>query len=68
MGVVTFLDAYLPWLVFTITALFFDSKKSISTLLSGQNLFALWFLPVLFMVETLGYFIVKLKLWGGANC
>lgn len=55
----------LPWLVFTLVAVFFYPEDSINTLLSGQNLFALWFLPVLFMVETLGYYIVKLKLWGG---
>ena len=54
----------LPWLVFTLVAVFFYPEDSINTLLSGQNLFALWFLPVLFMVETLGYYIVKLKLWG----
>ena len=55
----------LPWIVFTIVTICYSPTESLNLLSNCNNLFALWFLPVLFITELIGYYIVKIRFWGG---
>lgn len=55
----------LPYVVFTVVAICYSPVKSLRLLSGCNNLFALWFLPVLFMTELIGYYIVQIRFWGG---
>ena len=54
----------LPWIVFTIVTICYSPTESLRLLSGCHNLFALWFLPVLFLTELIGYYIVKIRSWG----
>lgn len=49
-----------PWIFFTLVLVLFSPSNSYRMLREGHNLFALWFLPVLFVVEMIGYGIIKI--------
>ena len=55
----------LPWLVFSLVSVCYAPAESLTALSEGRNLGALWFLPVLFVTELLGYGIAKIQVGGG---
>lgn len=54
-----------PWISFTIITVLCSPSDSIRLLCEGRNLHALWFLPVLFVVEIMGYYLSKIAVEGG---
>lgn len=57
----------LPWVVFSVVSVCYAPAESLTALSEGHNLGALWFLPVLFLTELIGYGIAKMQ-FGGADC
>lgn len=55
----------LPWIVFTIVTVCYSPAESLRLLSGCHNLFALWFLPVIFLTELIGFYIMKIRFWGG---
>lgn len=55
----------LPWVVFNIVVVCYSPQESLHLLSEGYNLGALWFLPVLFLTELIGYGIAKMQFGGG---
>lgn len=56
----------LPWLVFTVVTVCYSPTESLHLLAGCHNLFALWFLPVLFLTELMGFYIVKIRFRGAS--
>lgn len=54
-----------PWISFTIITVLCSPSDSVRLLSEGRNLHALWFLPVLFVVEIMGYYLAMITIsWG----
>lgn len=58
----------LPWVVFSVVSVCYAPAESLTALSEGHNLGALWFLPVLFVTEMIGYGIAKMQIGGGKLC
>lgn len=55
----------IPWVVFSLVVLCYTPVEAVYAFSHFHNLYALWFLPVLFVTELMGFFIAKIQFWGG---